>query len=451
MSVLHTTTLQTRRNESFRKNITIPPWLWFFFNIPLLYSLPNQVTEWKIYYRELLSTSPDIFLLKLVDYPDIILSLVLFIGATRVLFPKFSAILFERSFKLDDLDSSLSEISLIYSQPFCEIENFLKSHVPNLRIKVNFRLFNQDPFLYASSYHKTYIALFPNIIIMWKKDQAVTKSILLHEIGHYLNGDVPLVNAISAFEWVFRSCLSATVLFFLTPIVAFIINQIYIYRYHELSVSIILFEFNKIFFDIIPNAFLNQLELFLKVLILLIFPIVGVWCSEFNCDKFMVDLSSDPYSAANAIDRISGEISSIRRFLSHIFHPPMCFRKWMSIDVNETESKIVFFLMFQFAFLLQLLIYLIWTFLNNIDIYIEGRYEFIDILNKLAFDAGIYLKEISIVWILSLVLILLFQIISFYGDKSFSRVHNTSIWDYINRYMVTVGAALCLLVAGYLI
>jgi len=176
-----------------QKNCTLPPWLWFYL-IMYMFNLPYNIREIEHYFKYFFSLN------FVMSIPELVPSLALFVGIITIFFPWFRARKVENKYNLINFDSSFPKLSERNKKTASEIEHFLKSYAPNLQIKVNFHLFNQDPFLYASGYRKASIALFGKTLGLWKSDPKVAEAMLLHEIGHYRNGDALVTGPLSFFE-----------------------------------------------------------------------------------------------------------------------------------------------------------------------------------------------------------------------------------------------------------
>ena len=460
--------------KNVRKNCTLPPWLWFWLII-YIFSFPAQVRNWKWYLRYLFSSFD---LLKLGSIPELIPSLALFFGVITIFFPRLRSIWLERKFKLNEVDSVSPKLPERTRQVVLEIEGFLKSHTPDLQIKVNFHRFDQNSFLYNSGYNKTSIALFGGILWLWKSERKVAEAVLLHEMGHYRNGDASVIGAGSFFEWVLRYCLTITVLFFLIPFILVMAGQTItffnegfheelvfldimkdvgmsttemIFHFLNFSFSIIIFKLKNLLLVTLPGMLFIILGLLFLTINTFILPIIGIWCAELNADRFMAESSDSPSAQTKALDRISEKVPLIHWLLSQVSHPPRWFRKWMVSDTKKVESKVVFLLLFPLAYFLKLAGLLVWGFVNYMVGYAGGINKFSDILEKLAINTETYLKTVSVVWLLSTVLILLWPIIAVYWIRLFSGEIELSNWENYKQYVLSAGIVFCLFVAGYLI
>ncbi len=421
--------------ETFRKSIALPSWLWFWL-IFYIYIFPLQVKYWKSYPKDLLYFHD---LLTLSNIPELLPSLAVFLGVTTIFFPQPRAIWLERKFKLNKIDSVLPDLPERTKQIALEIEDFLKFHAPGLQIKVDFHLFDLNSFLYASGYRKTSIALFGGILRLWRSDRKAAESILLHEIGHYRNGDALIIGAGSFFEWVLRYCLIIITFLYLIPTVLVTV-------YPEItSLYWGVITLKNLLLVTIPRLLLNFLWLLFWIIKAFIPPITGIWCAELNADRFMIKASDSPDAPAKALDRISEDVSIIRWLLSQVSHPPRWFRKWMANETEKAESIVVFLLLFPLAYFITLVEFLIRTLIIS-----RGANRLTDTLGGLA-NAGTYLQAVSIAWLFSAFFILLWPIIAVYWVRFFSGEVELSNWENYKQYVLSAGIVFCLFAVGHLL
>lgn len=457
------------KKETLQKNCTLPPWLWFWL-VFYLFTFPIQVKYWKWYSRDLFS-----FLgpLPLANIPELLPSLALFFGIITISFPQIRSRWLEKKFNLVKIDSVSPDKLKSVKQVTSEIEDFLKIHAQNLQIKVNFNRFDQNAFLYASGYRKASIAIFAGFLRLWKLDRKAAESVLLHEIGHYRNGDALVIGAGSAFEWVLKNCFTIAALFFLVPTVLVLTTQgitsFYDSVYQEFTfldvmidagmpskeviIHILNFSYSTIVFELknlliyLPILLFTTLWLFLWTINAFIPPIAGIWCAELNADRFMVEASVSPDAPEKALDRIYDEVPLVRWFLSQVSHPPKWFRKWMVNDINKSKSRLVLLLLFPLAYFLTIVELLI----RNFIAYVPGLSAFDDIFDALAASIGAYLRTTSLVWLFSAVFILLWPTIAVYWVRFFSREVELSNQDNYKQYVLSAGIVFCFFLLGYFI
>ncbi|AKB44520.1 hypothetical protein MSVAZ_2251 [Methanosarcina vacuolata Z-761] len=453
-----------------QKNCALPPWLWFWL-ISYLLMFPIELNYWKSYSIDLIYVSDPLFL---ANIPELLPSLALFLGVITVFFPKIRAHRLERRFSLVEKNSALLKLPERMKQTGADIEYFLKVHVPNIQIKANFGLFNQNCFLYTSGYHKTSLALFGGILILWKLDRKVAESILLHEIGHYRNGDAFIIGAGSFFEWVLRHCLIITTLFFIIPFIWNMTNQevtffsnnvnqelifLDIMKDNGMPIKEIIFSFLTFLFSTIIYRFKYHLFVTLPGILLPIFwlllwtintfipPIAGIWCAEMNADRFMKRKSTSPDAPAKALDRISEDVSIVNWLISQVSHPPKWLRKWAIKDTKKKESTLVFLLIFPLAYFITL----VEPFVRVLTTYSIGERKITDALEVLDISTGNYLRIVYNIWLFSAFFILLWPTMSVYWINFFSGKVELPNWEDYNEYILGAGVVFCLFILGYFI
>ena len=92
-------------------------------------------------------------------------------------------------------------------QLLSEIREFIRAEAPSLQVRVNMTRPSPLAFVYPVGYRSTAIALFGGFFKMWRSDREAAKSILMHEIAHYRNGDVHIIGAGSIFDSIVKFAL----------------------------------------------------------------------------------------------------------------------------------------------------------------------------------------------------------------------------------------------------
>lgn len=427
--------------DNFQKSCTLPPWLWCWLILNIYNFFDNQIFHWKAFWDSFSS-----FTVIFESVPELVPPLALFFGVVIILFPKFRSIWFKHKYQLEDFETGFPKIPDMYKNSALEIKDFLRSYEPKLQINVNFLRFNTDQCIYASGYHKASIALFSNILLLWRKDPEVAKAVLLHEIGHYRNGDASIIGAGNFLELTIGSSLAIT-LFFLIPFILSVTSQeitfiksmigqenIFIsifFHKNSLSSSLINYELKQFFSNYIPFILFTTLMLLLNVINTLFMPIVGIWCAELNADRFMADASDSINISEKAVDSISKTVSISGRVKYLIFHPPKWLRKLMLKDTKQTKKYILLLLIYPFADLFQLLIYK----LQYLMIYVGAN----------SFDSYEYLKTLaSFRFPIYAVLILIWPFISVYWTRFFSGAIAHFDWKVYSQYVASAGILLFL-------
>ena len=423
---------------TFQKNCTSPPWLLVWLILYIVF-FQNQIHWWKSLWdlspsfgillsqihgwKSLWDLSPSFGIL-LRNIPTIVPGLALFLGVISIFFPKFRAAWLEYNFKLDDFEIAFPRLPEINKKVAIEIKSFLELYAPELQIKVNFNRLNQDLFIYASAYRQISIALFPNILRLWKSDQKVAEAILLHEIGHYRNGDASVIGAGNFIELSFRYCSIIIALFFIILSFLSIVGQGN--------------TFAHFFLHDLPSILFTTLSTLTNLVLMLVLPIAGIWCAELNADRFMAEAADSINVAIRALDGILVDASIIAWLRSQVYHPPKWFRKWMLNDDKKTDVALL--LIYPLSNILVTLIHQ----LRNLFIYL-GTSSFSDFLTSMIINLhdGLH-SNLSFHFPLYAVLLLVWPFISVYWVRFFSGEVEHFNWRNYKQYIVSAGILLCL-------
>lgn len=140
---------------------TLPPWLWIWF-VLYVYMLPTQIELLKENLGSFFfSTDPTYASLtlvnrfKLINAPYWIPSIFLFLGALSIFLPWTREYYVTRKYNLTESYQLVPAMK--------EIEDFLKIHAPDLKIKANVLSQQEEVFIYPRGYRKTGIAILENL------------------------------------------------------------------------------------------------------------------------------------------------------------------------------------------------------------------------------------------------------------------------------------------------
>lgn len=416
------------------KNSTLPPWLWLWL---ILYFLQ---TPDRIYYWESLWNGSFTYT-RFENLPELISSLALFLGSISIFFPLFRANWIKKMFKLDDFDIALSVIPEINKTTALEIKNFLNRHAPALEVKANFSRFDMDPFIYSSAKFKPSIALFGNILKLWKTDQKVAESILLHEIGHYKNGDALIVGSGNFVEFAIKTTIIAG-LILIVSIILFQVSQSSIFSYGIPSYSLLILAIRNMFFLYLTAITSISSMLLLNAVVTFSILIGGIWCAELNADRYMLKESDSLDGPLRALTRISEDTSTLSWLYSMIFHPPRWFRKWMINDSKRIEIDIALLLLFPLAYYFQFIVHLFLYFVMYMGFYPMGINYFSGFVGTETDTAQSFLQSSSSIFFLSSFLILVWPIISIHWLRFLSGETENVDWTNYKSYLVSSGIVL---------
>jgi len=415
-----------------------------------LYSIPALMGQLKESYLDLFSFTDPIYsemtqyfyLLVLPSVIELIPSLVLLLGILTVAFPQLRRYYIEKKYKLSENYFRMPVI--------VEIEEFIKAHAPEIKIKANPLCLKETVFVYPLGYRKTGIAIFGKLIKSWRSDRNATEAMLLHEIGHYRNGDALILGAGSFFEFIVKNSFSITALFLIIPII-FIFADMAITSVYEmfkityysasimdimgnssLEIGAYILESSVPIFTslivklilIIPTTILLLLITFFETLSIFIFPIAGIWAAEFNADRFMVASKENfKYPPLEVIKKLKVE-TSLRHWLrSQITHPPNALRYWMAAHSNEKKSILLFLFLYPGVYLFQLILLILNALSIYTSSYLSGLHTIKEILEMMRNNLISYIDTRSFIWLSLSIMIITWPFLAIYWVRFFSGLH----------------------------
>jgi hypothetical protein len=410
---------------------TLPPWLWVWFAY-YIYKLPALIDLLKENLGSFLfSTDPTyatitlISRFKLLNAPFWIPSIFLFLGTLSVLFPHVRTYYVEEKFKLTENYARIPAI--------IEIEDFLKLHAPNLKIKTNLLSQSEEVFVYPIGYRKTGIAIFGKFIKSWRSDKGDSQEILLHEIGHYRNGDALIIGAGSFFEFVVKHSIGIIAFFFLIQIPLVFIDLAGSTKHNMLS--------PKLFFT---YGITDPIVIFFYTLALFTLPIAGIWSAELNADRFM--LTSKIISFENplkVIGKLKKESSLKRWLLSQITHPPNSLRQWMAVHSIEEKSVLLFLFFYPISYFFQLLMIIMCASSSYLILFLFGTKNIQELSNYLKPIIIDCLRGGSSIWLLLSIGVILWPILAVYWVRCFSGLCETYNLSSYKSYFLSALLLLC--------
>jgi len=428
-------------------NLVLPPWLWlwllFFF-----FSIPDKIITIQTRIVDLFSTNSlpgeDIFplgiLARLANFIELLPEIVLLLGVLTIFLPWLRSAYLERKYRLSE-PPDLAALQ--------EMRVFLSKYAPSLEIRTNILRSDQLAFVYPLSYRKYAIGIFAGLVKLWRKNQVVAQTILLHEVAHYRQRVGLIVGAGSFFEGFLRRWL----LFFISLVVIPLLlvggyEAIRLEReaatLKTIGVSIPL---SQLVLQNLQNAFLIYLPGLLRVIVstlfwtisIIILPLIGLWCAELNADRLAILESGSPESLLSALGIQTKRSHPWNWLLNWMSHPPDRLRHWMARHVNTTIGMTLLLLIFPLAFLIRLFALL--GFSATAGMSSDG--------NLLA-GIRTYFENSSVVWFVLLGILLVWPLIPRFRDRSFNH-GNRDIHRAENRgYFITALLVTVLAVTGVL-
>lgn len=368
---------------------------------------------------------------KLVNAPYWIPFIFLFLGALSVLFPFIRTYYVEKKYKLT---GSYQKIPAII-----EIEDFLKLHAPNLKIKTNLISQSEEVFIYPVGYRKTGIAIFGKFIKSWRLDRERSQEILLHEIGHYRNGDALILGAGSFFEFVVKHSIGIIAFFLLIQI-----SLVFI----DLTESASNVTFLARMF--LLYSLTDPIVIFFQTLAFFTLPIAGIWSAELNADRFM--LTSKINSSKNSL-KVVGKLKKEESFkqwlLVQVTHPPNLLRRWMASHTYEKRSVFLLLFLFPLAHLFQLFMLIFYALASYIIIFLLGRSNIQEFSEKLLKYIMIYVDARSFTWLFFSIVVILWPILAVYWVRFFSGIHEIHNMGHYKSYFLCSLVLFCAFVLSY--
>jgi Zn-dependent protease with chaperone function len=404
---------------------SIPPWLWVWMLLFLFYVLPDyfggtlRAYSSDDFVRSLFSNLPFIgkALWVTTQVIDLAPTLILATGLATVILPWLRAAYLEQRFNL----AQPSRVSPALE----EISSFIKDHAPSIAIKTNTRRYDQLCFVYPLSYRRTAIAVFGGLAKLWRSDREAAEAALLHEVAHYCYGDSLIVGAGSFFEWSVRRGLFLTFLVFL---VFQIYSDVTTVGLNNLAASEAVVTLG---YRILISVLLSFCLALLTALYYFSLPIIGIWCAEFNADRFASQFAESSGGVGRALEKLADPISWWRWLLFRLSHPPNRIRQWMVSHSASLAGLVVVLLFYPLTYVLELLVGLGATLFRNFawnwQSFIAraaGRttgVEYTDTWVNILSSIKEGLAQIVAPWFFMAALLLLWPFLERYWQRFFSR------------------------------
>jgi Zn-dependent protease with chaperone function len=244
----------------------LPPWQWLWLALYLV-NVPALVEGWRQLvaviagadplYPELVGT-PSLTLFRLFSVVQLLPPLALFCGVVIAFLPWARAAWVQWRFGLRADDRPLVR----------EMQAFVDGYAPGLRLRVNLMRSDRVVRIYPTGWRTARIAVFAPLAKLWRGDPVAAKTLLLHEIAHYRNGDQLIVGLGSPFVFLVNVWLPSFVLAGLLPL-------------------------GILFAQDYPTAapLTAQVALLVtQIPRLLLLPVAGLWLAELAADRYVLDL-----------------------------------------------------------------------------------------------------------------------------------------------------------------
>jgi Zn-dependent protease with chaperone function len=430
------------KNESAYRR-SMPPWIWFYIIISIFY-IP--------YYSYYISTSLDSIIKESANsqvlgpiWPilnawitlgELLPLVVIILGILTLLLPRVRAKYISRKYNLPD--------KVVYDvDSLSEIRAFVGQMAPNLVIKANLLRTDQIAFIYPLGFRKTALAIFGGLIRLWKSDRKAAEAILLHEIGHYRQGDSLILGVGSFFGYLINNWFKLTLIFILIPILLLPIAYAFaqgsgIYGMVNLIVSVIIS---------IPNFFIIYSTELLSFIIL---PIMAIWSAEINADRYMINQRKAEKDSLKVIDGLSEDRSIFKNLLIDPTHPPKNIRRRL-LTSNSSISRLTFsIILFPLGFLVRFILLEIWaigSYLMDSSLGLQG---FDSVVSHSISNFAIYFGDtMPTTWICLALMIAIWPFIENRWYYFFAGTKETQTIKDIKGYMTSSFIVIILLFISY--
>jgi Zn-dependent protease with chaperone function len=400
----------------------LPPWLWFWLVLYGL-SLPGQVALWQqnlkdlFFHQELPTDVTGIhfpFLLRLANMPELMPSLALAVGVLSIFLPWTRMAYLEKRFRLTAPPKS----SVLQ-----EISEFLNKYAPDLQIKTNLLRTDQIAFVYPLGYRATAIAIFGRLVKLWRSDRTAAETVLLHELGHYRHGDALIVGVGSFFGTVIKNWLALYFLLCFLPLVLTTADQTLTFFLESRAIGIpfdvmLSHKAGQLLHLILPGMLLQSAGLLFWMVSVIVLPLAGIWCAEFNADRFAADVKKSSRVLMQVLERLSPKTTWWRRLLFLMSHPPAGMRCW-AVQSAGIKGLIALLLLFPLTYFVKLLSLAARALSGYFIVCLSGFYGSVDLWQKLSGNIETYLMKIAPIWLFMAALIAVWPIASGYWEQIF--------------------------------
>jgi hypothetical protein len=444
----------------------MPPWLWFWLIVYLFYlpGLASYLWEGNLKPVFIPEGVPDFlgskffssqFIALLLAMPglhEIIPSLLVLLGVLTIFLPHLRKLYLEKHYKLRQPSSVPPGLE--------EIIDFIHQYAPKLEIRTNLIRTKQVAFVYPLGYRKAAVGLFGGIMKLWRSDREAAEAILLHEISHYRHGDVLIVGAGSFFETLLKIWFPLLILLFFIPSFLIyghsVINSFQeIQRIHQEYGQFsgdenwffdwLKFQVGMFFSTELPGTLSILIMLFLISGVILIAPLLGIWCSEFNADQFVINIQKSPHGLLRALSNLSPSTSWWYRILFGMSHPPVSMRQWFASHSRSKNQFLFLLFLFPFAYIIKLILLHLRAIaaLASISSRRDLFQQFID-------NTIVYFQTSAPVWLAMGIFLLVYPRVAKFWEQSFCGDSKSVNPPRCREYFICALAVGCCALLGYL-
>jgi Zn-dependent protease with chaperone function len=436
--------LKVLANRSQIKNNFLPPWLWFWLLLFVVLIVPYYIDVWKINIYGLIAspvtqldsvTNAIYRLLGIVGLLELVPSLALFAGILALLLPRVRANFLEKRYSLAPVNStSLSVVEII---------DFVHAYAPDIKIRINQRRFDQAPFIYPLGFRKTAIAIFGQIIVLWRADREAAETILLHELAHHHHGDALIIGAGSPFRAVIEQWGRLYFWLFLLPFTLSFagITLLFFWEINQLKstgglsmdfwVQAIIHKLNQSIF-MMGGLLTTSICLLIWTASIFVVPMAAIWCSEFNADQASASFSRS--NTLNTLKKFPENTRGLQWIFHRLAHPPEQFRQWIIAVTGKRFGQVILLVLFPLAFGIQAALL---KSLELIVAFTQGGY--IVPINRVA-----GLNTMSGIWFSAAVVIAIWPWISSKWENLFCSIGNSSYLLAPQSYWISAGVLVTL-------
>jgi len=306
---------------------------------------------------------------------------VIILGLFTLSLPGIRAKYIANKYKLEEIESY--EIASL-----TEIHAYINQIAPSLLVKVNLVRTDHIAFVYPLGFRNTALAVFGGLIRLWKSDREVAEAIIRHEIGHCRQGDPLILGVGSFFGYIINNWVKITLIFVLIPVILLPIANIFVQGVGTALIMPVILS--------IPGFILIYSSELLSFLVL---PIMAIWCSEINADRYMAQTSSVK-SSLKVVDGLSENRSILKNLLIDPTHPTKNMRKKLISASHSTHGLIFSILLFPMGFVVRFILLEIWSMVSYLMDFSLGSRELDSIPANLISNYVIYFGEtMPMTWI----------------------------------------------------
>jgi Zn-dependent protease with chaperone function len=430
----------TSRMPTVNEFRLLPPWLWFWLGVYLI-TLPNRIiNEWFPLLQDVFAgyytwavaeagSTPLFQMLRVSNILEIVPSLVVFVGVITLFLPRWRATRIERRYKLSE-PASIPAVQ--------EIQTFLAQYAPDIQLRANLTQFDHLAFAYPLGYRKYAIGIFGSLVKLWRSDKKAAQAILLHEIAHCRQGDVLAVGVGSYFEKLLSSWIWLFLLLGLFPLLLFNVGSL-VDSWQRLSM-IGPFPYERFISNIIYyflGDIVVSIYLFLYIFSVFIFPLVCIWSSEFNADRFALETLQYDEEVTQALSYLSYTESWGRRLLFGLSHPPTWLRRGLSKHYRSLLASAFLILLYPLAYPIKILTLLASVLIPELMFSIE------DVGQTFNIAIQAMLSSVTSIWVAMAVCLLIWPLIAPYWEWMFTGKKRALNWSHYGVYVT--GACLVIL------